>query len=99
MYEKWSTEVNWHNPVEYGWFQYLGGVQGIGGKPDAWITCFPSGVFEPEALAAARDDKFMGAGKKPVFEAGWYEAKATGLSEDVKSFLDKHDPKSVVYVR
>lgn len=103
MFERWGVEVDWSDPVELGWFQFLSGLQATAPSCQAWITCFPSSILEPGALAAAQSDEFISDhGKKPFLEMGWFEAPvATGkaLGEGVEDFLNKFGPQKVVYIR
>ena len=69
--------------------------------PEAWISCFPSSVFEPETLDLVRRDSVISAGgTKEYLEAGWFEVvPAKDMGDWVKAFLDKHGEKQVVYIR
>ena len=69
--------------------------------PEAWISCFPSSVFEPETLDLIRKDSIIsGGGTKEYLEAGWFEVgPAENMGDGVKAFLDKHGEKQVAYIR
>jgi hypothetical protein len=55
-------------------------------------------VFEPEALQAAEADSVIAKGK--ITEMGWFEvAPKQDAGDGVKTFLDKHGERSVVYIR
>ncbi|ODN98410.1 hypothetical protein L198_03654 [Cryptococcus wingfieldii CBS 7118] len=98
--ELWSLKIDWTQMNELAWFQWLSGRQAMAQVPEAWISCFPSSVFEPETIAAARKDEYItNGGKKPYFEVGWFERKPkANWGEGVKEFLDKYEAKSVVYI-
>ena len=87
--------------VEAGWFQYLDGVQGVAVLPEMWISCIPSSILEPETLKAVQADTVLTkGGKKKYIEMGWFPvAPKADWGDGVKDFLDKHEEKSVVYVR
>ena len=98
LYERWSTEVDWYKPIDLGWFSYLTSLQDVSEELDGFIGCFPSSVFEPEALVAAQKDAVLG--KNGYREMGWFEvAPKKDVGEGVKAFLDKQAEKSVAYIR
>ncbi|WVQ78390.1 hypothetical protein IAT38_000476 [Cryptococcus sp. DSM 104549] len=98
--ELWSMAIDWTDPNEMGWFQFLAGRQQCVPAVEAWISCFPSSVIEPETIAAVRQDPFVsGGGVKPYLELGWFESKPkANWGEGVHEFLDKQGEKSVVYI-
>jgi hypothetical protein len=103
MYEYWSRECALSKALSEGILQNIAGVPTITTAVQAWISWFPSDVVEPGSLEAARKDPYIGSdGEKPVFIAGPYDVPLTdGLTDDdreVKAFLDKHPPGSVVLV-
>ena len=87
--------------MEVGYFAYLSSLQSISHVPETWIGCFPSSLLEPETLEAVRHDKNLtDRGKKQYLEMGWFEmAPGKDWGPGVKDFLDKQEPKTVVYVR
>jgi hypothetical protein len=100
MYEYWSAPVDWTKPENEGWIQWVEGMQAVTHLLDAWICCFPSDVFEPEAYdAACKDPLITARGGKPLFQLDWHEFPPQALEDDVKAFLDRQPPKSVVFVR
>nr|XP_019042356.1 hypothetical protein I302_08959 [Kwoniella bestiolae CBS 10118]OCF21286.1 hypothetical protein I302_08959 [Kwoniella bestiolae CBS 10118] len=78
----------------------LSGWQECTTAPEAWITCFPASVLEPETLEAFRKDEYFTArGKKEVIELGWSERRPKiDLGQGVREFLDKQRDKSVIYI-
>lgn len=92
--------LDWTHLVNHGLVEYLAQYQSAALAPHAWITAFPSDVFEPETFQAAVTDPVLtDGGKKPFFQAGWFERPAGTLEGEVASFLDKFGPKTVVFVR
>ena len=98
--EVWTDKTDYAKPEHHGLPQYLCMLQDAATKAEAWITCFPSEVFEPQTLAAAANDEVLTAGgTKPFIEAGYFESATGTLAKNVESFLAKHEDRSVILVR
>ncbi|KAK4688049.1 hypothetical protein P7C73_g2080, partial [Tremellales sp. Uapishka_1] len=103
LYEQWAKAMDWTQPAEFGWFQFLTGYQDTALMPEAWVCNFPNSVVESACQAALESDKVLfgeGAAKKPFFETGWFENKPDNehWGEGVREFLDSKKPKEVVYI-
>jgi len=74
--------------------------QTVTSSVEAWISAIPSDIIEPAAVDAAKNDPYIGkSGSKPLFMVGFDDPSSGGIGdEQVRHFLDAHEPKSVVLV-